>query len=292
MWQAADKLLAILLLGDFWQLPVIDKTARRCDESPLWRANVKGVHFREQVRCKDKTLQEKLDALRTAVPSVSQLRKILKRHRAWTSHAPEAWDVLQLLRQHPDTTIVTCTRKASAEVNELATDVLFRDRNKTALGTLPLDYEMNDANFDQNGKLKPKIKLEPAVTELYEGQRIFLTRNLDKEHGFVNGMSAVVQGYDPASKCLRVLTKLGKTLAIYPYTEEVDKHSNVTSYPVRLGYSTTVPKIQGATLPHITLWLDRPGCRAAAYVAMSRVQRDDDYLIAGRVSPKYFAPAQ
>ena len=292
MWQAADKLPAILLLGDFWQLPVIDKTARRCDESPLWRANVKGVHFRGQVRCKDKTLQKKLDTLRTAVPSVAQLRKILKRHRAWTSHAPEAWDVLQLPRKHPDTTIVTCTRKASAQVNDLATDVLFRDRNKTALGTLPLDYEMNEANFDQSGKLKPKIKLEPAMTDLYEGQRIFLTRNLDKDNGFVNGMPATIQSYDPASKCLQVLTKLGKTLAVHPRTEEVDKHRNATSYPVRLGYSTTVPKIQGATLPHITLWLDRPGCRAAAYVALSRAQRDDDYLIAGRVSPKYFVPAQ
>ena len=86
MWQAADKLPAILLLGDFWQLPVVDKTARRCDESSQWRTNVKVIHFTEQVRCKDKTLQKKLDALRTAVPSVRQLRQILRRHRAWTTH--------------------------------------------------------------------------------------------------------------------------------------------------------------------------------------------------------------
>ena len=199
--------------------------------------------------------------------------------------------MLRLLRKHPETTIVTCTRKASAQVNQLATDVLFRDRRKTPLGALPLDYEMNEDNFGTDGKLKPKIKLEPATTEVYEGQRVFLTRNLDKDNGFVNGMAAVVQSYDPANKCLQVITKLGKTLAVHPYTEEVDRHSNVTSFPVRLGYSTTIPKIQGATLPHITIWLDRPGCRAAAYVAMSRVERDDDYLIAGHVAPKHFVPA-
>ena len=292
MWQAANKLPAILLLGDFWQLPVVDKTARRCDESSQWRTNVKVIHFTEQVRCKDKTLQQKLDALRTAVPSVRQLRQILRRHRAWTTHEPEAWDVLRLLRRHPETTIATCTRKASAQVNQLATDVLFRDRHKTPLGALPLDYEMNEDNFGTDGKLKPKIKLQPATTEVYEGQRVFLTRNLDKDNGFVNGMAAVVQSYDPANKCLQVITKLGKTLAVHPYTEEVDRHSNVTSFPVRLGYSTTIPKIQGATLPRITIWLDRPGCRAAAYVAMSRVERDDDYLIAGHVAPKHFVPAQ
>ena len=292
MWQAADRLPAVLLLGDFWQLPVVDKKARRCDESNLWRSNVKVVRFTEQVRCKDKTLQKKLDALRTAVPSVRQLRRILRRHRAWTTEVPEAWDLLLLLRRHPNTTIVTCTRRASAQVNQLATDVLFRDQHKIPLGVLPLDYEMNESNYEASGKLKSSVKLQPEMNEVYKGQRIFLTRNLDKENGFVNGMAAVIESYDPASKCLQVTTKLGKTLAIHPYTEEVDKHSNVTSFPVRLGYSTTIPKIQGSTLPHITIWLDRPGCRAAAYVAMSRVQRDDDYLIAGRVKPKHFVPAQ
>ena len=162
-----------------------------------------------------------------------------------TTHKPEAWDVLQLLRKHLDTTIATCTRKASAEVNDLATEVLVKDLRKTPLGTLPLDYEINDANFDKGGNLKAKIKLEPAVSDLHEGQRVFLTHNLDKENGFVNGMSAVIQSYDPASRCLGVLTKPGKTLAVHPYTEEVDKHSNVTSYLARLGYSTTAPQDSG-----------------------------------------------
>ena len=50
--------------------------------------------------------------------------------------------------------------------------------------------------------------------------------------------------------------------------------------------------LQGMTLPHITLWLDVPCCRAGAYVAMSRVSMDQDYLIAGPVTPKHFVPAK
>ena len=45
-------------------------------------------------------------------------------------------------------------------------------------------------------------------------------------------------------------------------------------------------------VPHITLWLDRAGCCAAAYVALSRVQKAEDYLIAGKVRPAHFVPAQ
>ena len=291
MWNAADRLPCIVLLGDFWQLPVADRKARRCEESELWRPNVKVINFREQVRCKDPYFQKILDGLRTAQPSMEQLkRKILLRHRAWTNKKPEAWDVLNLLRHHPDTTIVTCTRRACALVNQLAVQVLFRDRHKKPLGVVDMDYEANEKNYTKKGDWVAG-RLRPAETEVFEGQRVFLTRNLDKENGFVNGMAAVVEGYDVRSRCLHMLTKLGKSLVVHLYTEEVPGHGNVTSFPVRLGYSSTIPKIQGATLPHVTIWLDRPFCRAAAYVAMSRVEHSDNYLIAGKVSPAHFVPA-
>ena len=48
---------------------------------------------------------------------------------------------------------------------------------------------------------------------------------------------------------------------------------------------------QGAELPHVTIWLDRPGQRAAAYVAMSRVRRDQDYKFGGVCKRKHFLPA-
>ena len=55
--------------------------------------------------------------------------------------------------------------------------MLFKDLRKTPLGTLPLDYEINEANFDKDGKLKAKIKLEPATTDPREGQPVFLTES-------------------------------------------------------------------------------------------------------------------
>ena len=35
MWRAAERLPCMVLLGDFWQLPVVDKDEGRCDESTL-----------------------------------------------------------------------------------------------------------------------------------------------------------------------------------------------------------------------------------------------------------------
>ena len=123
--------------------------------------------------------------------------------------------------------------------------------------------------------------------------RVFLTKNMDKEHDFVNGMAATVEAYDAGSKCLEVLTRTGQRPAVHMISNELEDGRRVTCFPVRLGYACTIPKVQGMTLPHVTIWLDSIACRAAAYVAMSRVQTDEDYLIAGGpLTPKHFVPAQ
>ena len=186
---------------------------------------------------------------------------------------------------------MTCTRAASAKVNQLATQVLFHDRHKQPLGRVPLDFEANEDNFGPSGELR-EGRLHAAQTDIFQGQRVFLTRNLDKDHDFVNGMAAIVDAFEAVANCLMLTTSTGRRLAVHLYTEEVEDHGKVTFFPVRNGYACTIQKIQGATLSHVTAWLDRPACRAAAYVALSRVERDEDYLLAGCLSPKHFVPAQ
>ena len=108
----------------------------------------------------------------------------------------------------------------------------------------------------------------------------------------MNGMAAVIDAYDPRTQCLTVVTKLGTTLAVQKCTEELPGHRRVTSFPVRVGYASTIPKIQGTTLKHVTVWLDRPWCKAAGYVALSRVEHDGDYVLAGKLTPEHFVPAE
>ena len=292
MWLAAGKLCCLVVLGDFWQLPGPHKPPSRASDSFGWRF-VKIVNFVKVFRCTDERLGHKVRALRTAVPSKKQLHKIADRHhRAWTTAEPSAYDVLQVFRRTEEKTIVvTCTRKGAATINALALQVLFTDRHKKQIGKIPFDYESNLENYDLYGKIAEGRAPTGNMTPLYVGMRIFLTRNLNKEDDFVNGMGAKVLAYDPHSRALEVRTDSGNRVAVYPYTENVDKCGRVTCYPVRLGYASTVQKVQGATLDHVTIFLDRPGCKAAAYVALSRVKTDDDYLIAGKITPRHFVPA-
>ena len=85
-------------------------------------------------RCKDEVLKQKLNVLRTSTPTKQQLNTITRGHKAWSGHKePTAWDLQQLYRSHPNTTIATCTRRAAALVNDLSI------------------WEANAENYDQEG---------------------------------------------------------------------------------------------------------------------------------------------
>jgi hypothetical protein len=229
------------------------------------------------------------------VPSKKMVRNIKRRHVAWRGKEPSAWDLQELFRKHANTRIVTCTKRGAALVNNLASDVLFRHRHKQPLGTLPGDYDANPDNSPPKGEKRTQ-KLCASTLTVYKDMRIHLTRNMDKENGFVNGMTCRVKHYDEEAKALEVVTEGRKRLIVHLITEDVvddegKKLGRVTYFPIRLGYASTVQKVQGSTLDHVTVWLDCPGCRAAAYVALSRVRRDEDYLIGGSLHPNLFVPA-
>ena len=292
MWRTADQLPCLVMLGDFWQLPGPQKDPTKISDSAAWQ-HVKILEFTGNHRCEDPKLAKKLAALRTSVPSQRLLSKIANRaHRAWTAEEPTAWDILELDRRTGGkTTIVTCSRRAAQQVNELSVDVFFKQRHKKPLAELPTDWETNPDNFNRHGQLKKDGRPQPTQLEIFKGQRLFLTKNMNKETGFVNGMACTVDAYDARSGCLEVITKTGARLAVSAIHEHVENKGRVKYYPIRLGYASTVHRVQGQTLAHVTVWLDVACCKAAAYVAMSRVKRDCDYLIAGPVCPRHFTPA-
>jgi hypothetical protein len=291
MWEAVERVPCIVLLGDFYQLPIVDSKAKRCDESSEWRNNIEVLPFHEQTRVKDQTLQKKIDCLRTSIPSKRKLRKIAYAHRAWISEKPTPYDILDLMRRTDyKTTVTTFTKRGAALVNKLAQKVLFKDKHKKVIGHLDADFEDNEDNYDGN-KLRTDRPLQPYRMELYENMRVYLTRNMDKDGDFVNGMEATVEHFDEESGNLEVVTKTNQRHSVHLVTSEVEGHGKVVAYPVRLGYACTVHKIQGATLDHITIWPDAYGCRAAGYVALSRIRNDGDYLLGGILKPSKFVPA-
>ena len=74
----------------------------------------------------------------------------------------------------------------------------------------------------------------------------------------MNGMTAVVVDVQQHSVVLR--TRVGNIVTVFPYTDDefevMGELRRVTYLPLRLGYAITLQKVQGATLDHVTIWLD------------------------------------
>ena len=289
LWDNAERRPALVLVGDFHQLRGMDNT--RATDSPRWQQVVKR-HLRTMRRCQCQELKWKLELLRTAKPSKEQLLRMLRGHRAMPdrgpSYSPEPTnlDMEAMLAQTPDTTFVTITRRAAAVLNSLALEVLFTGR--APLATMLADPESNLANYDAQGRLVGWI---PDQLPIFVGARVLLTRNLDKARDFVNGMAATVLGVRRKSVVVR--TKTGHVLTVFPYTDEegAPEEKGPASLPLRLGYATTLQKIQGATLEHATIWLDVANIEAAGYVALLRVRKDADWKFIGHLTPHHFTPA-
>ena len=186
LWHHADRRPAFVMVGDFCQLRSIE-SERTCD-SRFWHT-VEKKELRTMRRCKCPELRWKLELLRTAKPSVEQLKKTLKGHKApngdkrssFKMQAPTADDIAGVLQETPHTTFATITRASAALVAEWAVAYLFGGCIPEAC--VPADPESNPENFVGSEQVYHYV-MQLAI---YIGMALTLTRNLNKSGGYVNG---------------------------------------------------------------------------------------------------------
>jgi ATP-dependent exoDNAse (exonuclease V) alpha subunit len=283
LWNAAGKRPALIFVGDFCQLRGVEPT--RAHDSYLWH-NVRQHHLNTMRRCNCEELKWKLDLLRSHKPSQQQLKKILRGHKAPSranrsayvqSGAPSCEDIGAIFVETPHTAFVTYTKASTARINAWALQHFFGDKRPlTWVATGP---EANPDNYDE----LVQVRHEPLQMPIHIGLRVTLIKNLNKPNDYVNGMGAVV--LDLLDGGILVLTHTKKRVVVYPWTDPTTKY---TYYPMRLGYSTTLHKVQGATLDHMTIWLDVANIEGAAYVALSRVRHDADWRFVGNPGVHHF----
>jgi ATP-dependent exoDNAse (exonuclease V) alpha subunit len=276
LWHAAEKRPALIFVGDFCQLRGVDPT--RANDSPMWRI-VDPFELKTMRRCKCEELKWKLELLRTAKPSVTQLKSILRNHKAPSQQRRGAYHMTSeptfdhisaILEETPQTTFLTITRASSAKLNA------------HPIFTAPADPEANPENYVGSAM----HWYTPIALPIYIGAKVTLTKNLNKPGDFVNGMTGDIT--EVTDSGIIVKTASGKLVSVYPWT---DPDTYATFYPMRAGHSTTLHKVQGATLAHATIWLDVPNVEAAGYVALSRVQYDADWRFIGDPTVHHFTPA-
>ena len=276
LWVAADKQPCLVFLGDFKQLRSIDNTSAR--DSPLWKQiRLREVYEVQRSTCPE--LSRKLSLVRDSQPTEAQLQAMLRGHSVSKTDQPTRLEVATVLEAHPEGTLVTFTRRVAEHLKQLAVETQFGEQEPLrVIATDP------DANCD-NKHRGEYLKYDCSYTELHVGMKLMLTRNIDKERDQVNGVFCILEAVGLHG--IRVRTATNKAIVVCPRTESQLLSDGSTAwatfYPMRLGYATTLHKLQGATLDYMALWLDQEGVRGAGYVALSRVRKDSAWCFFGRL---------
>ena len=126
------------------------------------------------------------------------------------------------------------------------------------------------------------------------GVVVRLTRNVDKERGFVNGAVGVVR---------RVLSRDEADIPII-FTVELSSGVHILVHPIKdkkhlflpctYGYATTIRRAQGATYRHGAIWFDHcyPPDRGYGYVAASRFKTRAGVYLFGKVRRTDWLPVR
>lgn len=288
MFELAEKSLVLLMAGDKWQISGHGETR-------VWHSNpfrdprtTVVIEFPQMHRCRDPLLASILHELRTQYPSDETLERLRSPEMmAWYPVGePTAGGMRRLFAQHPDTHVLVCSRKGAEKVNEAALLAMFPRFPPRAV--VPGDVASYSGNYEY-GEMLPTNLLRPSEFPIFVGMKAFITRTLRKDLDFVNGMEVTVKAWSQQNEAIRVETKTGRVFDVTKFADP--DFDGLPYYPLRIGYASTILRMAGAELQHVTVYLDAPHVGAAAYTALSRVARLDCIKIGGKITRDHFAPA-
>lgn len=281
--------LQIVLVGDFFQLPPINKNIpdessqenlfdeadhRFVYNSPIWnQAKFATCYITEQHRQDDSNLIYILSKIRNN--SFDELSlNCIKNRKTDLSRVPD--NVPKLYSHNIDVDAVN---------NQMLAKIPAKARH----------FSMTTKGSEAIIRAMKKGCLSPENLQLKVGASVMFTKNNTKE-GYVNGTLGVVDGFSketglPIIK-LRNGRKIMVTYADWTIENDGKIKGRLSQIPLRLAWAITVHKSQGISLDEAVIDLSKVFEFGQGYVAISRVKRISGVYILGwnemafRVNPE------
>lgn len=272
--------LQIVLVGDFLQLPPVEK--EKADqqfafESPVWNQIVKRtIQLKRIYRQTDTAFQKVLDEARTATLSPASYSLLESRmNLPWKD---------ELIKP-----TLLFTRRADVDaINRNNLAKLTGDTQTYKCRTLPVKCAPSEVakiveKMDRDANYVPELSLKV-------GAQVMLLKNLEPEFGLVNGSRGVVVAFQEFAPYLPKVQFKTCTRLIKPeiWASNHEPPIQREQIPLRLAYALTIHKAQGASLDSALVDIgDSTFEYGQAYVALSRV-RSLEGLYVHDLSPAAF----
>ncbi len=259
--------LQIIMSGDFFQLPPINREGSRAGQfvvfSNVWQVlNPTICYLEEQHRQDDEDLLTILNAMRAGDVRRRHAEMLLERGDA---EPPEDSDITELHTTNIDVD----------KINQAKLDALEGDEYAYS------QWTTGGVNYIEG--LQRSV-LAPAELKLKDGAFVMAVKNAP-DRKYANGSIGVVTGFDVLTDYPIVKFHNGRTINMMPDTWELrdgdKKRASITQIPLRLAWAITVHKSQGMTLDAARIDLSRAFVEGMGYVALSRVKNLRNLYLAG-----------
>jgi len=250
--------LQIILCGDFFQLPPVNRDNRAeikfAYHSEAWRGmDLKICYLDEQHRQNDNLMIGALNDIRG--------RKVTEKTR-------------ELILSRENKTIEGFVKPTKLFTHNIDADAV-NNAELEKINYKPVAYLMRSGGNKQLVEYLKKGCLAPERLVLKKGAQVmFVRNNFDK--GYVNGTLGTVIGFNRESKMPIVKTTRGKEIQTAPETWKVEDYdktlAEITQLPLRLAWAITVHKSQGMSLDAAEIDLRKSFEYGMGYVALSRVR--------------------
>lgn len=253
--------LQVILSGDFFQLPPINKTNEANPKdmviySRAWELMIPAVcYLTEQHRQDDENLTDILNAIRENSLDEIHFNKIENR-----------------MNVELEDEVTNPTKLYTHNIN-------VDTENMYELGKINHDekvFRMNSTGPDILVDILKKSCLAHEELHLKVGAEVMLIKN-NFEEGYVNGTRGKVVKFLDEDRTPIIDLYNGKTIYARPETWAIEEDgkvkASITQLPIRLAWAITIHKSQGISLDHAEIDLSKSFAYGMGYVALSRVRK-------------------
>lgn len=264
--------IQVILCGDFFQLPPINRNGSRTGgfaiHSNAWKiAEFTICYLDENYRQKNDKLSEILNALRA-----DDLRR---------KHAQSLLDRIDIEPNFESDDF-------SKNLTELHTTNIDVDKiNEQKLAELEgeeFHFVQTTTGAKNYVETLQKSVLAPELLRLKKGALVMAVKNAQNRQ-YVNGSIGEVIDFERLTDYPIVQFRNGKIITMVPETWEMrdgeKKRASIIQIPLRLAYAITVHKSQGMTLDAARIDLRKAFSEGMGYVALSRVRSLDRLYLLG-----------
>lgn len=274
--------IQVILCGDFFQLPPVQKTFKRnddgeevedsyfCFEAGCWNRLINyTVELKEIMRQKDIEFAECLQKVRQGIVD-DKVHEIINK---CLSSQDSKKEMIKLIKP----TRLYTTRASVDEINYKELRKLQNKGNevinyKASVGTTK---KCSAEDVDRYMQMMDRDHPYQVDLHLAKDAQVMLLANLGTEEGLVNGSRGVIIGFDNNYPMVQFMN--GMVLKIIEHEWKMEATSNITiirrQIPLKLAWAITVHKSQGASLDCVELDIGSSIFEyGQTYVALSRVR--------------------